>query len=51
MWVFDTETLAFLEVNDATVARYGYSREAFLQMRISDIRTREHVYVFDSGGE
>lgn len=43
MWVFDTETLAFLEVNDAAVAHYGYSREAFLQMRISDIRPREDV--------
>jgi PAS domain S-box-containing protein len=38
MWVYDLETLAFLEINDAAVARYGYSRQEFLQMRISDIR-------------
>ena len=27
MWVYDFETLRFLAVNDATVERYGYSRE------------------------
>jgi two-component system, cell cycle sensor histidine kinase and response regulator CckA len=43
MWVFDPETLAFLAVNDAAVARYGYSRDAFLGMRITDIRPAEDV--------
>ena len=43
MWVYDTETLAFLEVNDAAVARYGYSREEFLRMGIAHIRPREDV--------
>lgn len=38
MWVFDTETLEFLEVNEAAVAKYGYTREEFLRMRIVDIR-------------
>ncbi len=38
MWVYDQETLAFLEVNDTAVARYGYSREEFLSMTIMDIR-------------
>ena len=37
MWVYDLETLAFLEVNDAAIACYGYSRNEFLQMRITDI--------------
>jgi PAS domain S-box-containing protein len=37
MWVYDQTTLAFLEVNEATVARYGYSRDEFLRMRIPDI--------------
>lgn len=41
MWVFDVETLRFLEVNEAAVARYGYSRDAFLQMTILDIRPPE----------
>ena len=38
MWVYDTETLAFLEVNDAAVQHYGYSPSEFLAMRITDIR-------------
>lgn len=43
MWVFDPETLAFLAVNDAAVAKYGFSREEFLGMRISDIRPAADV--------
>jgi PAS domain S-box-containing protein len=38
MWVYDVETLAFLEVNDAAIAHYGYSREEFVAMTIADIR-------------
>jgi hypothetical protein len=37
MWVFDVDTLAFLEVNDAATRHYGYSREEFLAMTIMDI--------------
>jgi two-component system, cell cycle sensor histidine kinase and response regulator CckA len=37
MWVFDVDTLAFLEVNEAAVRHYGYSREEFLSMTIMDI--------------
>jgi two-component system cell cycle sensor histidine kinase/response regulator CckA len=43
MWVFDQVTLRFLEVNDAALAHYGYSREEFLAMRITDIRPPEDV--------
>ena len=38
MWVFDTETLRFLEVNDSAVRHYGYSRDEFLSRRITDLR-------------
>ena len=41
MWVFDVETLAFLEVNEAATRHYGYSREEFLAMTIADIRPPE----------
>jgi PAS domain S-box-containing protein len=37
MWVFDIETLRFLEVNDAAIRHYGYSRDEFLSMTILDI--------------
>jgi PAS domain S-box-containing protein len=43
MWVYDVETLGFLEVNDAAILRYGYSRSEFLGMRITDIRPEEDV--------
>ena len=38
MWIYDLETLSFLEVNDAAVAHYGYERREFLSMTIADIR-------------
>jgi PAS domain S-box-containing protein len=41
IWVYDEETLAFLAVNEATVATYGYSREEFLSMTIDHIRSHE----------
>ena len=43
MWVYDTETLRFLDVNDAAVRVYGYSRAEFLSMTIADIRLPEDV--------
>ena len=43
MWVFDQETLAFLEVNDAAVHHYGYTREEFLKMDITAIWPVEEV--------
>ena len=43
MWVYDLETLAFLDVNEAAVRHYGYSREEFLSMTILDIRPREDI--------
>ena len=38
MWVYDLETLSFLEINDAAISHYGYRREEFLSMTIADIR-------------
>ncbi len=43
MWVYDLETLSFLDVNDAAIYHYGYSREEFLSMTIKDIRPHEDV--------
>ena len=41
MWVYDVATLYFLEVNQAAVVQYGYTRNEFLRMRITDIRGPE----------
>jgi two-component system cell cycle sensor histidine kinase/response regulator CckA len=38
MWVYDSDTLRFLEVNRAAVAQYGYTRQEFLELQITDIR-------------
>lgn len=41
MWIYDLETLSYIEVNDAAIRHYGYSREEFMQMTILDIRPDE----------
>ncbi|MFN8459375.1 MAG: PAS domain S-box protein, partial [Anaerolineae bacterium] len=41
MWVYDRQTLAFLEVNEAAIDHYGYSRDEFLRMNALDLRTPE----------
>jgi two-component system cell cycle sensor histidine kinase/response regulator CckA len=46
MWLYDVKTLAFLQVNDAAVDRYGYSRDEFLAMTIKDIRPAQDVPKF-----
>ena len=43
MWVYDVETRAFLAVNQAAVASYGYSEDEFLAMTIKDIRPAEDL--------
>jgi diguanylate cyclase (GGDEF)-like protein/PAS domain S-box-containing protein len=43
MWVYDLSSLHFLEVNEAAVARYGYSRDEFLRLRITEIRPLDEV--------
>ena len=43
MWVFDSETLRFLAVNDAAIEHDGHSRDEFLAMTILDIRSLEGV--------
>ena len=43
MWVYDLETTRFIDVNDAALATYGYSREEFLARTVFDIRPPEDV--------
>ena len=38
MWVLDAQTQAFLAVNDAAVARYGYSADEFAGLTIAAVR-------------
>jgi len=43
LWVYDLDTLAILEVNDAVVRHYGYTREECLSFTLADIRPPEDV--------
>ncbi len=43
MWVFENETLQFLQVNDAALRHYGYDRMEFLQMSAGDLHPAEEV--------
>ncbi len=43
MWIYDHETLQFREVNPAAIAKYGYTREEFLKMKITQIRPKDQV--------
>ncbi|MCA0458011.1 MAG: PAS domain S-box protein [Chloroflexi bacterium] len=46
MWVYNIETLSFLEVNNAAISHYGYSRDEFLTMRLTDIQPPEKLTNF-----
>lgn len=43
MWVYHLETLKFLDVNAATINRYGFSKDEFMAMSIKDIRPPEDI--------
>jgi len=43
LYIFDIETLKFLEVNDAAVTQYGYTREEFLQLYATELQPNEEV--------
>ena len=43
MWIYDTQTLAFLAVNDAAVRQYGYRRDEFAALTIEGIRPQADV--------
>lgn len=43
MWIYDTGTLCFLEVNDVAIEKYGYSREEFLKLTLKDIRSQDDI--------
>jgi PAS domain S-box-containing protein len=41
MWIYDRQSLRFLDVNEAAVRQYGFAREEFLAMTVADIRPPE----------
>ena len=45
MWVLDSATLQFLQVNEAAVRSYGYSNEEFLSMTVKNIKMEDDTDV------
>ncbi len=43
MWLSEPESLKFMAVNEAATKQYGYTREEFLAMKVTDIRPQEDV--------
>lgn len=43
MYIYDDQTFCFLAVNDAAVEQYGYTKEEFLQLKLTDIRPPEEI--------
>jgi diguanylate cyclase (GGDEF)-like protein/PAS domain S-box-containing protein len=37
LWIFDTETLKFLAVNEAACVKHGYTRKEFMNLKLPDI--------------
>ncbi|NCI49399.1 MEKHLA domain-containing protein [Sediminibacterium roseum] len=50
MWVIDSATLKFLDVNETAVEDYGYTREEFLSMTAYDIRDKEEQLRLEAFG-
>jgi len=42
-WIYDPDTLQFLEVNEAAIYKYGYTYDEFLKLTLKDIRPPEDV--------
>jgi PAS domain S-box-containing protein len=47
MWVYDIITLQILEVNNAAVSAYGYSKQQFLTKTIKDLRPAEDIHLVE----
>ncbi|OOQ56952.1 PAS domain S-box protein [Mucilaginibacter pedocola] len=45
-WILDSESLAFLQVNNAALNAYGYTEEEFLQMKLQDIHLQGQLPEF-----
>jgi PAS domain S-box-containing protein len=43
MWIISEETHDVMDVNDAAVDHYGYSREEFLKLNWKDLRPKEYI--------
>ena len=50
MWLSDSDSRRFLDVNQAAITHYGYSRDEFLSMTVDDITTSDPPSRTDESG-
>jgi PAS domain S-box-containing protein len=43
MWVYDKSSMKFLDVNEAAIHHYGYTKEEFMKMSVWDITCPEDI--------
>ena len=46
MWIYNVETLSFLEVNEAAINHYGFSQDEFLSMTLCNIYPNNEINKF-----
>ncbi|HKL39078.1 MAG TPA: PAS domain S-box protein, partial [Cryomorphaceae bacterium] len=51
MWVYEIETMKFLDVNKAAIHRYGYSFDEFMNMTLRDIRPLSEISKLEAAVE
>ena len=51
MFIYDVENLKFLEVNDAALKLYGYKRNEFLNMDLTDLYAPEDIQTLIESGD
>lgn len=51
MWVYDLNTLEFLDVNKAAIVHYGYDRQEFLSKTLKNIRPPEDLSLLEDALE
>ncbi|MBD2453397.1 GAF domain-containing protein [Nostoc sp. FACHB-87] len=42
IWIYDSQSWQFLNVNGAAISKYGYSKKQFLQMQVTDLYHAEY---------
>lgn len=42
-WIYEIETFRVLEVNEAALSHYGYTREEFLSLTLKDLRPEQEI--------
>ncbi len=50
-WIYDADTLQILEVNDAAIVTYGYSRDEFMNLKLNNLYLNEDLQKLNENNE